>query len=158
MNFENAQTICGNLVLYSAINGASVVCAKNLKVKQIKRKQKSIKTEKENKNKIKRWLDSPGSAAHQLAQPTLPREQPTWPAPFHCSLAIAAVEHTEVLDGDEPRDGCHRDATGATSRSSTPSRLRWRPLGHFLPLLASSSTAQNPAATVIAMAVDSRGQ
>ena len=81
MNFENAQTFCGSLLICSANNGASLVCAKNLKDKQNKRKQKRIKTKREKGIKRKSptgcGLEPPEAAAHQLAQPAFPRNQPS---------------------------------------------------------------------------------
>ena len=91
MNFTNAQTFCGSLLIYSANNGAIFVCAKNQKDKQNKRKQKRIKTKrKRNKKKSPTGcgLEPPEAAAHQLAQPAIPRDQPIWPAaspPSYCS-------------------------------------------------------------------------
>ena len=51
MDFVNAQTFCGSLVISRANKGASFVCAKNQKGKQNKRKQKRIKTKRKRNKK-----------------------------------------------------------------------------------------------------------
>ena len=102
------------MALYSANIGAILVCAKNLKDKQNKRKQKRIKTEKEKKKKAKwlgagiTWGGGPSAGPANFAPRTAHLARDV--APLLLLIAMAAVEHTEVLDGDQPCDGCHRDA------------------------------------------------
>ena len=113
MNFENAQTFCGSLVLYSANNGASFVCAKNLKVKQIKANRKELK---QKGKEIKRKSQMAGGWNHLGRQPISWPSQLSPPRPAR-SVAPRAIPPTTwtppVFDSGHGPPG-HRGVEPAT--------------------------------------------